>query len=277
MLIHKMVLLINYKRYLGFKDLDASVQEEFEHKTRNIREEYRRNADTAKYFLESNLVVERCDALKKCSKEDFEYLIGFANWLVVLQDNADTCYYTDFDLYIEVDSEYKIDTVFEDDSRKIYDDILLRKYNTNDYHIKNDDEDAEFFREAIQQFKNDTGIDFQLLILLLEYMQLGLIEDNVATEIYTNVFSVEKSALIEAFNSNLEIRIDDEFEISNTVDFITLNESLLKTLENKQTDILPIWDREKRDNRFDVKPLIIQNENLVFTPGCFKQSSYFMD
>lgn len=212
------------------------------------------------------MVVERCDALKKCSKEDFEYLIGFANWLVVLQDNADTCYYTDFDLYIEVDSEYKIDTVFEDDSRKIYDDILLRKYNTNDYHIKNDDEDAEFFREAIQQFKNDTGIDFQLLILLLEYMQLGLIEDNVATEIYTNVFSVEKSALIEAFNSNLEIRIDDEFEISNTVDFITLNESLLKTLENKQTDILPIWDREKRDNRFDVKPLIIQNENLVFTP-----------
>lgn len=257
---------VNYKRYLGFKDLDASVQEEFEHKTRNIREEYRKNAETAKYFLESNLVVERRDASKKCSKEDFEFLIGFANWLVVLQDNADTCHYTDLDLYIEVDSEYKINTVFEDDSRKIYDDILLRKYNTNDYHIKNDDEDAGFFQEAIQQFKNDTGIDFQLLILLLDYMQLGLIEDNVATEIYTNVFSVEKSALIEAFNSNLEIRIDDEFEISNIIDFITLNESLLKTLENKQTDILPIWDREKRDNRFDVKPLIIQNGNLVFTP-----------
>lgn len=64
-------IIVNYKRYLGFKDLDASVQEEFEHKTRNIREEYRRNADTAKYFLESNLVVERCDALKKMFKRGF--------------------------------------------------------------------------------------------------------------------------------------------------------------------------------------------------------------
>lgn len=62
-------VIVNYKRYLAFKDLDASVQEEFEHKTRNIREEYRKNAETAKYFLESNLVVERSDASKNVQKK----------------------------------------------------------------------------------------------------------------------------------------------------------------------------------------------------------------
>lgn len=259
-------VIVNHKRYLGFQDLDDIVQMEFEQKTRDIREEYRKNVETAKYLLETNLIVERNNDTKICSKEDLEFLLGFANWLVVLQDNADTCYYSDLDLYIEVDYEYRIDTIFEESSKKIYDDLLLRKYNTSDYRIKNDKEDSAFFEDAITQFKNDTGVDFQLLILLLDYMQFGLIEDGVAEEIYTNVFAVDKLKLIEVFNANLEKKLDDVSEIIETIDFITLDVSLLKTLEGQEKDVLPIWNREKRNNRFDVKPLIVQNNELVFTP-----------
>lgn len=36
-------------------------------------------------------------------------------------------------------------------------------------------------------------------------------------------------------------------------------------------NVLPIWDREKRDNRFDVKPIIIKEDKCIFSPVVIKQ------
>ncbi len=259
-------IIINLKRYMAFKDLDEEVQIEFEHKTRETREDYRRNSKNAQYLLETNLVIEHIENATICSKEDFEFLIAFANWLVVLQDNADTCHYTDLDIYVSVDSEYKVDAIDTKDAKEKYDSMLLRKYNTKDYYIKNDEVDIDFFEKAMEQFCNDTNVNFQLLILLLDYMQLMLIQEDIAKEIYPNVFSIDKTILLHAFNDNLEEKVDDLNEIGYLIDFITLNPSLLKTIKNTKHDILPIWEREKRENRFEVKPIIMNDEELIFSP-----------
>lgn len=83
-------IIVNRKRYSSFTNLDPVVQEEFEEKTRNIREKYRRNLRTAQYLLESNLAIQHQDNTSDCNKDEFENLLAFADWLVVLQDNADT-------------------------------------------------------------------------------------------------------------------------------------------------------------------------------------------
>ena len=173
-------VIINLKRYTSFKDLDEEVLSEFEKKTRTIREDYRRNLETAKYLLETNLVINHVENTDVCSNEDFEFLLAFANWLVVLQENSDTCHHTDLDVYITVDSEYRVDTNFNKDSEEKYDTMLVRKYNTLDYHIKNDEIDTEFFKKAMGEFYNDTKIDFQLLILLFDYMQLAVVNEDFA-------------------------------------------------------------------------------------------------
>lgn len=259
-------IIVNIKRYTAFTDLDDEVQREFEKSTRKIREEYRRNAETAKYLLESNLAITHIDDAKKCSDEDFAFLIAFADWLVVLQDSADTCHYTDFDLSINVDSEYKVDTLLSEDTRARYDAILLRKYSTTDYHIKDDALDLEFFEKAIEAFNQDTGIDLSLLVSLIEYMQLGIIDDEVVTEIYPNVFEIEHTTLAQKFNEILEQPVPDLSIITNLIDFLTLNPSLLKTVNGKQHDLLPIWEREKRDNRFSVKPIVMHKGKCIFSP-----------
>lgn len=258
-------VIINMKRYLAFKDLDEEVLREFEQKTRTIREEYRRNAETAKYLLETNLVIEHTDKAPVCSKEEFEFLLAFANWLVVLQDNSDTCHHTDLDIIISIDSEYRVDTILNEEAQKKYESMLLRKYNTSDYYIKNDTIDADYFEKAMEQFSNDTSIDFKLLILILDYMQLMLVQDGIAQEIYPNVFSIDKVTLKQSFIENLEEKIDEE-AISTAIDFITLNPSLLKTTESTQHDILPIWERKRRENRFEIKPIIINDDKLIFSP-----------
>jgi len=259
-------VILNLKRYFAFSDLDEDIQQEVEQNTREISEKYRRNMETAMYLLESNLVVTHLQEAKKSSNEDFEFLVAFADWLVVLQNAADTCHHTDFDLAISVDFEYKVNTILNEASYAQVDKMLLRKYSTRDYHAKGDKADMEYFKKAVDTFKRDTGIELSLLVSLIKYMQLGIVQDRVATEIYPNVFEVEQSVLEQKFNENLEDKIVKPSIITALVNFLTLNPSLLKTENGRLHDILPIWEREKRDNRFNTKPIVMFDGKCIFSP-----------
>jgi len=267
-------IIINLKRYSSFTDLDPVVQQEFEEKTRNIREEYRRNLRTAQYFLESNLAIQHLDYISDCKKDEFENLIAFADWLVVLQDNADTCYFTDFDLSINIDSEYKVNTVLPEFSELQYEQMLLRKYKQEDYMIKNNETDKEYLIQCANAFLEDTGVEIGTLISLLEYLQLEAVEKPFVEEVYPNVFEAPKDNLINDFiELFIEPKEGDLEKAEKALNFITLDCDKLKFLNGTIHDILPVWDREKRDNRFDVKPIIMQEGKCIFSPVVMKQLS----
>lgn len=265
-------IIINLKRYSSFTDLDPVVQQEFEEKTKNIREEYRRNLRTAQYLLESNLAIQHQDYISDCKKDEFENLLAFADWLVVLQDNADTCYFTDFDLSINIDSEYKVDTVLSEFSELQYEQMLLRKYKQEDYMIKNNETDKEYLIQCASAFLEDTGVEIGTLISLLEYLKLEAVEKPFVEEVYPNVFEAPKDNLVNDF---LELFIEpkdgDLEKAEKALNFITLDCDKLKSLNGTIHDILPVWDREKRDNRFDVKSLIMQEGKCIFSPVVMKQ------
>lgn len=265
-------IFMNAKRYNAFTDLDQEVQLEFEENTRSTREEYRKNTATILYLLESNLFVEHGDASVKCSKTDFNYLLAFADWLVELQSDADMCFFNDPNFIISVDQDYKISPILSDEIQRQYREIILRKYNTSDYQIKSDTVDESFIKQAAEAFKSDTGVDLPLLLPFLEYMQLGIIQDGVANEVYFNVFSVEKKKLESVFYDLLEDKKYTPEDVANVLDFLILDPNLLKTIAgNSPHDILPIWEREKRDNRFSVKPIILVNDYCIFSPVIMNQ------
>jgi hypothetical protein len=265
-------VIINMKRYASFKNLDEQVREEFEEKTRTIREDYRRSLRTAQYLLESNLAITHSSNSVICGEDDLKNLIAFADWLVVLQDNADTCHHTEFDVSFIIDNQYKVDTTITEVANQQYQDILLRKYQTDDYHIKNDTTDKDYFRMCIDAFYLDTGVDFGMLISLIEYMQLGIIVEGTAKEIFANVYEVFKGPLIHGFIDTLMDKQENDMEfIEKALNFIVLDETNLKMLDNKYHDILPIWDRENRNNRFDVKPIIMRDDKYIFSPIVLKQ------
>jgi hypothetical protein len=264
-------IIINLKRFSSFKDLEPTVQQEFEEKTRSIREEYRRNLRTAQYLLESNLTIQHSDNIN-CNKDEFENLLAFADWLVVLQDNADTCYYSDVDLSIKIDSEFKVDTIISEFSKLQNEQMILRKYDQKEYTIKNDETDKDLLNKCTNAFFADTGIELSVLISILEYLQLMVVEKPFAKEVYPNVFEVPKDNLTNDF---LELLIEskeiDLEKAEKALSFITLDCDKLKLLNGTIHDILPVWDREKRDNRFDVKPIIIEEDKCIFSPIVMKQ------
>ncbi|WP_239615470.1 YecA family protein [Cohnella mopanensis] len=267
-------IIINLKRYSSFNDLDPIVQQEFEEKTRNIREEYRRNLRTAQYLLESNLGIQHRDTTTNCKIDEFENLLAFADWLVVLQDNADISHYSETDLLIEIDQEYKVETIISENSELLQEDMLLRKYKHEHYTIKQDDTDKDFLIQSASAFFDDTGIELGILISLLEYLQLEVVDKPFAKEVYPNVFEVQTDELITDFLKLLIEPQDDSLEkAENALRFITIDCEKLKHLNGTIHDILPFWEREKRDNRFDVKPILLQDGKCIFSPVVIRQLS----
>lgn len=266
--------MVNLKRYSSFKDIDADILQEFETRTRIEREKNRRNIRMAQYFAETNLAIIHSDQKQLCSKKEFETLLAFADWLVVLQDNADNCYYTELDVEIQVDSEYKVDTIFSQYSSEKYEELYQRKYKQKDYTHKNDEQDKQFLSDCIQAFESDTNIKFDVFIALLDYLQLDVAFKEFAEEVAPSIFKIKKELLFKDFISLL-IKPCEITEVEKILNFITIDRSKLKSFDDKEFPILPFWQREKRDNRFDVKPSVSFDDEIIIPTVLIKQLSMY--
>lgn len=259
-------VILNRIRYSTFSDLEDAIQKEFQKETRAKRERLRNNVETAEYLIESNLAVEHCQNAKPLANGDFEYLLAFSDWLVVLQHNADTCYYTDADVTISIDSEYRVDTIQTSSFQKRYSDLIERKYQDNNYKIKNDETDNQYCDKALTALSEDIGLDFKLMLLLLDYMQLTLLQSPNISEVYPNVFKIQRRQLENMFYADLEKTPSSVSVISPLVDYLCISPQELKTYNGKKSDILPIWEREKRSNRFSTRPLLAIGDDIFFSP-----------
>ena len=256
------------ERYFSLRDLDEEIQQEFLQRTMKYREENRRNKYTGEYLIESNLYIAHSKALLLITGDDFNYLLAFADWLCALQEISDICYQRPDDSFITVDEQFVINIHRENEViEDKYKQGIERKYAIKEYGLKFDEKDHEYVKKVKDAFIIDTGIDYELLLSLLEYICLDLILETGIKEIDTNVYSFPIRAIIDGFISGYEPGMFSDEAVKKTLDFIILNTSLLKTYsENKKSGVLPTWEREARENRFEVKPIIINQESCVFSP-----------
>ena len=263
-------VITNMKRLQSFNDLAEDISNEFRKKTIEQRETNKRNIRTAQYLIESNLCTKHDDNAVSCDNKDVAELLAVANWIVVLQDNSDNCYFNEMDVVIEVDGEYRVDTEITDSASDQYEKALERKYSQNGYYIKNDDIDKFHFDLCVTAFSQDTQVDFRTMMTLLEYLKRD-IANIESIEILQNVFEISKKDIVDSYlNEFVESGTAIKCEVEKALDFITLDCDNLKSIEGKVTDILPIWQREKRDNRFDIKPIVLHETKCVFSPITLK-------
>ena len=116
---------VHRRRIDAFSNLDEKVLEEVQMKTINDREAGKHNLRVLLYFIETNLFLER-DIERKITKEELSELLAFSNWLVVLNDNADICHFTEDESHINVNFDYVVDTLDENNEKP---------YGQNQYYM----------------------------------------------------------------------------------------------------------------------------------------------
>ena len=85
-----------------------------------------------------------------------------------------------------------------------------------------------------------------------------------------NVIKVNEDSLIDNFIECLVKSITKK-EVLCIIEFLTTDKDKLKLWKGEIRDFLPINERENRDNRFDVRPLIKNNDEIVFSPSVMKE------
>lgn len=262
---------VHRTRYGLISDVQQDIQDEIKKKIIREREEFKHQKRVLEYLMETNLYLAR-SIDRVANKEEIEQLLAYANWLVVLSDNADICHFTDDEAHIEVSFENVMYVIGDYDSDKASF-IANRLYDDGGYATKGDEIDQQCFKEVKEAFESDTGVLFDYLIDFLGFLSWEISEYN---EIVPDVFLVDKEKTKQQYLSIDGVNCSNQ-ELEKIIDFLTIQHDKLKTIKGKEDYYLPIGRRNDRDNRIELKCLWVRDNDIIYSPvmSHFTQENWF--
>jgi hypothetical protein len=253
------------------EDISPTMQDKSKGISSSVRENDLSRIRALNYAIETNFFCTR-DVKQKVTVEQLGYIIAFSDWLVVLQDNADSNYVDFSATKIEIESDYRVTTINEDSDILKLKEREKRKYNNlgKDYSPENipSTDDVNNLFEAISK---DISLPFIVVLQWLLYLKMGFYADFENSEIIEDVFVIKKAELIDDFYEvfNEDSKVSKEI-LLKTLEFLTIDCSRIKTIIKKgkeeTTEFLPIWERENRWDRIDIKPLVCFNDCIYLSP-----------
>lgn len=248
---------------------DENLSEESRVNTEKIttekREEIKGKIRELMYLIESNLCCEHDQTVKSITKEEIEFLIAFSTWLVSLQDVSDMAHWGLSDCKIQITNEYTLDTIVPDTMDEETSKKRLRLYKSNNY-IPKVENSNEYQLRLIDAFYKDTGYELGYINSLCYLLYASISKECLNLEIQPDVFEIDRKTLLHALDGFEELSLEERKILCDSINFLILDETQLKNIDNKMHDILPIWEREKRDQRFEVKPIVCFNDKIIYSP-----------
>lgn len=256
---------IDMKRYMlsNKESLSDEAKERTIINTINLREEAKSQIRDLSYLIDTNLSLER-STNNHAENSDVEYLLAFSHWLMLLQDCSDQAHYKLFDAQIEIEDDYRVSTKYPNDNSDYANSQNRRIYNCKDY-VPQIDNEEDWVNQALNAFYNDTKVPLAAIIALCSnYLSLEF-HYTFSHESGPDVFEINRDDLI----SDLESILIDKNQINDyekALDYLTIDTSKIKTIGDEKLPFVPVWEREKRDQRFDVRPIVANENRLIFSP-----------
>ena len=255
-------VMVHRKRYENIGEIKLDVKTEVSKEIIKQREEEKHYVRVSSYLLETGLFLGK-RGKEILSNEKMQYLLAYANWLVVLSDDADKCYFTEKEVRLEVTNEYIINVEINIGSKENeIKGLSKRLYDNPGYFDRDYEEDHRFFEETKKKFKEDTGIELELLTSFLYYLETGG-NNNKQLSFRNNVLCFWKDDILRDF---CLIGKTTDSKAKQILDFVSIKADKLKTKNGKSDYYLPIGEKEKRDNRFEVKPVYEFDDMLIYSP-----------
>ena len=199
---------INWKRYGSYSGLDEQKDKEVRDRIIDQREKAKHDDRNTLYLIETNLYLHR-ESETIATKNDINLLLAYANWLVVLNDVADMCYFADNEAYIEITDEYVVDTLSDDHDAEELNGLHHRVYSYSDGLKRNHETDSKYLEKAKGTLKEDMGFDFPSFLDVLAYFSYSF-SDAIVKKIGNNVFRAPMKELLDDFRMQMNDVITEE-------------------------------------------------------------------
>ena len=158
---------------------------------------------------------------------------------------------------IEINQDYVLDTILTDEEEKEQTRKLTRIYNNMDYIPKIINKGI-YQAEIIKGFFNDTTYKYDWIVSLAHSLSCLLDDNFLKYQILSDVIIIDEGIFNKSFSNLFDenVALDDINNMIKSLNYLICDSTLLKNTGQKIHDILPIWERENRNNRFDVKPIV---------------------
>lgn len=255
---------LEMKRYMlsNKENLNKEAKERTIVNTIILREETKHQIRDLSYLIDTNLSLER-SVNRHAEDGDVENLLAFSHWLMLLQDCADQAHYKLFDAQIAIEDDYRVSTKYPNDAPDYANAQNRRIYDCKDY-VPQIDNEEDWINKVLNAFYNDTNVSLINIIDCLNYLSLEF-HYTFQYECEPDVFEINKDELISDLKSVLidKTKIDDYVK---ALEYLTIDPSKIKNIGNEKSQFVPVWEREKRDQRFDVRPIISNGNQLILSP-----------
>lgn len=126
---------------------------------------------------------------------------------------------------------------------------------------------SHFFEKVANAFYEDLGVHFKVLESVLHHLSdSSFSHDNVEfDEIAPNVIKAKATDVLNDYLSFVVENVPVE-DVKSAYDFLTIVPGQLKTICDTTHPILPIWEREKRNHCFAVRPIYMSNNDYIYSP-----------
>lgn len=262
---HRRLTTLSQKNKLQLEKL-----EKFQRQTINLREEARVYRPILEYLIEENLLTERQENVLIPPQDVIDELLAYGKYILDFQMLSDAYSYGATNWFdLEIEENFVINISETEQYYKFSNELIKLKYEYGEYTNRDKKIDNRMFEKVCQAFSKDTNIDFEALISFLV-----LFSDNG-----TILHLVKKEAIITKGNV-VRGKINDfaEFYVERTNLPIESFYSVLSflILDSKKisiNNIIPIWEKKKRENKISAKPIIVNGDKMIFSPA----SLYFLE
>lgn len=254
------------------EDIEESERISSIAKTSQLSEKAKTQKASLLYLIETNLFLESGRGEEAIDSNKLSSLMSLAKWIIYLQNSSDLCFHTDSETKLVVESDYRIDVELGENYSNIFEEENKRRMIVEPYDLQGNDTDRDFFEKVATAFYEDTEVHFRVLESVLHYLSDSSfsIDEVDFDEVSPNVIKAKATDMINDYSSFVveDIPADD---VKKALDFLTVVPCKLKTICGTIHPILPIWEREKRDNCFAVKPIYLCGDEYIYSPIVMKE------
>ena len=163
------------------------------------------------------------------STDDICFLIAYANWLVVLNDVADMCHFSEKEAFVEITGEYVVDTMSDNESENVSD-LQFRVYQYSDGIARENDIDMQYYKLIKESIKTDLGFEFDKFMEVVSYFSFAT--PNAITIPFGNVYVAEYSNIVDDIETQMSGSISKDRNHYN-FGYLILDTEQLKTIKGK--------------------------------------------
>jgi hypothetical protein len=233
-----------------------------------MHSEFVHNHKSNRYLIEKFIELKP-EGTDYFDPDKLKYLLSLVDKLMEISEASDNIHYGLYQVGLTINRDFVVTVEYKRDVESMSDEfgeydaeVTLGLIGNDSDKVKSDYDPEDLLSQLDDAFLSDFEFSIKDLVNTLQVFShwpgfARGVEENTTY-----------SATLEEIDSVLHEAIDEfRSDTQTMLEFLTLNnKNLHEIIDSKEADDIPVWEHEKRPNRYTIRPLILFEDKYYWGP-----------